>query len=154
MNQSLKQWILVALFSSISFVLSTFIFFPNMAPFQHMINVIAAMFLSPFYAFLQALLTGIMRMMTGRSINSIIGAIFGALLSSVFYHRTNKVTYAIIGEVLGTGFISAYVAYLVMKYFFNTDIAHFYYFIPFFLPSSLMGSLLGAIIGSKLKKMI
>ncbi|AXY24692.1 energy coupling factor transporter S component ThiW [Suicoccus acidiformans] len=132
--------ILTGLFAAMSFVLSAVIVFPNMAPIQHAFNVLAAVYLGPGYAFLQALITGLLRMMTGRSINAVIGAVFGAYLAGVAYLRTGKLVAAVLGEAIGTGIISALVVYWVMKLVAGV----FAYYIPFFLPSSIIGSLLGA----------
>lgn len=136
--------ILTGLFAAMSFVLSTVIVFPNMAPIQHAFHVLAAVYLGPGYAVLQALITGLLRMMTGRSINAVIGAVFGAYLAGVAYRRTGKLVAAVLGEAIGTGIISALVAYWVMKLVAGVDLGHFSYYIPFFLPSSIIGSLLGA----------
>lgn len=86
-SNKLRKLVLTIMLATLSFVLSTLIVFPNMAPIQHTINVIAAIHLGPYYAFLQALLTGLIRMTTGRSINAIIGAVFGALLAGILYRR-------------------------------------------------------------------
>ncbi|NLD18330.1 MAG: energy coupling factor transporter S component ThiW [Tissierellia bacterium] len=145
--------LLTATFSSLAFVLSTFVYFPQMAPFQHCINVITAVFLGPWYGTLAALVTGILRMMIGRSILAITGAIFGAFLAGVFYKYTKKFYMALIGEVIGTGIISAIVSYPIMKYVYGIPLDKFYYYIPFFLPSSLIGSFLGFLILRKLRKL-
>lgn len=152
-NEKIRKMTLTAIFSSIAFILSTFVVFPNMAPFQHFINVLAAVFLGPWYGTLSALITGLLRMMMGRSILSIIGEVFGAFLSGLLYKNFRKFHFALIGEVIGTGFISALVSFPIMKYAIGLPLDSFYYYIPFFLPSSLMGSVLGLIVLYKLEKM-
>lgn len=151
-REQLRLWILTVIFAALSFTLSSLIVFPNMAPIQHAMNVIAAIHLGPFYAFMQALLTGVLRMMTGRSVNAVIGAVFGALLAGIFYRLTKRRFMALIGEVIGTGFISAYVSFLVMKYLLGVGIPNFYYYVPFFLPSSIIGSVFGLIIAHYLRR--
>lgn len=64
-NHVLKM-VLTAIFAGMGFALSSVVWFPNMAPFQHFINVLAAVFVGPYWGFLAALITGILRMMTGR----------------------------------------------------------------------------------------
>lgn len=150
-SDAVRSMVLTAIFSSISFILSTFVVFPNMAPFQHFMNVLAAIYLGPAYGTLSALITGIMRMMSGRSILSVTGAVFGAFLSALLYKRTRKFYMALLGEVIGTGIISAIVSFPIMKYIYGIPLDKFYYYIPFFLPSSLMGSILGVLVLYKLK---
>jgi energy coupling factor transporter S component ThiW len=67
----------------LAFVLNTFVYFPAMAPFQHFVDVVAAVFLGPWYACAAAFLCGIMRMMSGRTIQAVTGAVFGPLLGGL-----------------------------------------------------------------------
>lgn len=76
-NHVLKM-VLTAIFAGMGFALSSVVWFPNMAPFQHFINVLAAVFVGPYWGFLAALITGILRMMTGRTALAVIGAVIGA----------------------------------------------------------------------------
>ncbi len=152
-NDSVRKMMLTALFATLAFLLSTFVYFPHMAPFQHFVNVLAAVYLGPFYGTVAALITGILRMMTGRSILSVTGAIFGAFLAGVFYKKTKKFYMALIGEVIGTGIISAIVSFPIMKYVYGLPLDKFYFYIPFFVPSSLMGSILALIVLNRLEKM-
>lgn len=145
--------ILAALFASMSVVVSTVVVFPNMAPFQHFFNVIGAVYLGPFYNFISALITGLIRMGTGRPFTSVTGAVFGALLSGLMYKHTKKYYMAVVGEIIGTGIISAIVSYYAMKYLF--DFAHLdspFYYIPFFIPSAAIGAVLGYIVLKIIRK--
>lgn len=45
-NHVLKM-VLTAIFAGMGFALSSVVWFPNMAPFQHFINVLAAVFVGP-----------------------------------------------------------------------------------------------------------
>ena len=44
------RMVLAAMFACLAFVLNTFVYFPAMAPFQHFVDVIAAVTLGPWYA--------------------------------------------------------------------------------------------------------
>ena len=114
---SVKKMVFTAMLACFSFVLSTFVYFPQMAPFQHFCNVLGAVFLGPWYGLAAAALTGLMRMMWGRTIQALIGAIFGAFLSGFLYQKTHKLWCAVVGEVIGTGIISAIVVYPFMRLF-------------------------------------
>lgn len=149
---SVRKMVLTAMLACLGFVLSTFVYFPSMAPFQHFCNVIGAVFLGPWYGFAAALLTGLMRMMTGRTIQAVVGAIFGAFLSGLLYQKTKKLWAALIGEVIGTGFISAMVAYPLMRMFYGLPKHSPFFYIPAYTPSSLMGGLLGCAVILILKR--
>lgn len=152
-NLKLKKQVLTALLACMGYVLSTFVYFPRMAPFQHFINVIAAVFLGPYWGFACALLTGLMRMLlNGRSILAVIGAVVGAFLSGFLYMKFKKLYWAVIGEVIGTGVISAIIAFPVMKIFYGLPDTSIFTYVPFFIPSSLMGALLGYILLKTLDK--
>ena len=140
---NVRKLVLTAMFACLGFVLSTFVYFPSMAPFQHFINVLAAVFVGPWYGFAAALLTGLMRMATGRTIQAVVGAVFGAFLSGLLYRKTNKRLWgAVVGEVIGTGFISAMAAYPLMRLFYGLPQHSPFYYLPFYAPSSILGALL------------
>lgn len=142
--QNLKKSCFAAFMACISFVLSTFVSFPFVVPFQHFCNVICAVLVGPVYGFFSALITGLMRMaLTGRPITAIIGAVIGALLAALFYRYSGKLLLAVIGEIIGTGLLSAIVSYYAMGFFFDTWQVNWYFYIPLFLPATIVGSFLG-----------
>lgn len=148
-----KQMVLTALFAGMGFVLSTAVYLPNMAPFQHFVNVLAAVFVGPYWGFLAALITGILRMMTGRTLLAIIGAVVGAFLSGFLFQKSGgKLYMAVIGEIFGTGVLSALLAYPVMTYIYGMDLQSPLFYIPAFMPSSAMGSFLAVLVIIGLKK--
>lgn len=154
MKKSLiKKQIFTAMLASLGYVLSTFVQFPRMAPFQHFINVIAAVFLGPVWGFACALMTGFMRMiLNGNSILAIIGAVVGAFLSGLLYKISHKLIWAVIGEVIGTGILSAIISYPFMRIFYGLPATSVFTYVPFFIPSSLIGALLGYILLTTLDK--
>ena len=147
-----RKMVLTAMITCMAFVLSTFVVFPAMAPFQHFANVIAAVILGPFYAFLSAFICGAMRMATGRTIQAIVGGIFGPILGGILYKKTKSFVAVWIGEVIGTGFIGAMAAYPLMKYLYGLDLKSPFYFIPFYIPSALVGGGMGVAVLYGLKK--
>ena len=42
-----KKMVLTAMLACLAFVLNTYVYFPSMAPFQHFVDVIAAVLLGP-----------------------------------------------------------------------------------------------------------
>lgn len=151
-NHVLKM-VLTAIFAGMGFALSSVVWFPNMAPFQHFINVLAAVFVGPYWGFLAALITGILRMMTGRTALAVIGAVIGAFLSGFLYRKSgHKLYMAVIGEIFGTGILSAFAAYPVMKYIYGMDLQTPWVYVPAFVPSSAMGAFLAVLVITLLKR--
>jgi energy coupling factor transporter S component ThiW len=150
---NLKKQIVTALLACIGYVLNVFVWFPRMAPFQHFINVVAAVFLGPYWSFVCALIIGILRMiLNGRTILALIGAVVGAFLSGLLYKKFNKLYWAVIGEVIGTGIISAIISYPFMRMFYGLPKSNIFTYVPFFVPSSLMGATLGFLLLKTLDK--
>ena len=137
-----RKMILSAMFACLAFVLNTFVYFPAMAPFQHFVDVLAAVFVGPWYAFAAALLCGILRMLSGRTIQAVAGAIFGPILGGLLYRKFHNFWVVLLGEVVGTGFVGAMVSYPLMKLFYGLDAQSPFYYIPFYAPSSILGALL------------
>ncbi|MDD6788874.1 MAG: energy coupling factor transporter S component ThiW [Lachnospira sp.] len=149
---TIRKMVLTAMLGCLAFVLSTFVYFPQMAPFQHFVDVIAAVLLGPWYACAAAFLAGILRMMTGRTIQAVVGAIFGPILGGLLYRRFHNVFLTAIGEVLGTGFIGGSVAYPLMTKFYGVTQPNWWFYIPFYIPSAAMGAAMGVMVVLILKK--
>lgn len=139
----LRRMVLLAMLVAIGVVLSPILRVPGMAPMQHFINVICAVLLGPWYAFVCAILIAILRMsLLGVNLLAVTGAVFGALLAGYFYRFSKKLYMAVLGEVIGTGIIGAIVSYPVMAFIYgNADVALFTY-----IPSFIMGTVIGGLL--------
>lgn len=141
---SVRKMALTTMLAVLSFVLSTFVYFPAMAPFQHFCNLLGAVFLGPWYGWAAAALTGLLRMvLTGRTIQALVGAVFGAFLSALLYQKTRKLWLAYAGEVFGTGILSAIAVYPLMRLFYGLPPHSPFYYIPFYVPSAAVGGGMG-----------
>lgn len=150
---SVRKMVLTAMLAVLSFVLSTFVYFPAMAPFQHFCNLLGAVFLGPWYGLAAAALTGVLRMVvTGRTIQALVGAVFGAFLSALLYQKTHKLWCAYAGEVFGTGILSAVAVYPLMRLFYGLPPHTPLYYIPFYVPASVVGGLMGCCVITILKR--
>ena len=147
-----RKLVLTALLACLSFVLCTFVYFPAMAPFQHFVDVIAAVLLGPWYGFAAALLCGILRMLSGRTIQAVTGAIFGPILGGLLYRKTKNVWLVWVGEVIGTGFCGAMASYPLMRLFYGLDAQSPFYSIPFYTPSAMVGGAMGLAVVLILKR--
>ncbi|MFR1808174.1 MAG: energy coupling factor transporter S component ThiW [Pygmaiobacter massiliensis] len=138
-----RKMVAAAMFACLAFVLNTCVYFPSMAPFQHFVDVLAAVFLGPWYGCASALLCGILRMMSGRTIQAVTGAVFGPILGGLLYRKTKNIWLVFAGEIVGTGFFGAMASYPLMKWFYGLDAQSPFYYIPFYLPSAVVGAAMG-----------
>ncbi len=147
-----RKLVLTAMFACLSFVLCTCVYFPAMAPFQHFVDVLAAVFVGPWYACAAAFLCGIMRMMTGRTIQAVTGAVFGPVIGGLLYRKTKNIWLVWLGEVFGTGICGALASYPLMKKFYGLDVQNPFYYVPFYIPSAIVGGAMGVLVFFTLKK--
>ena len=144
-NVNVRKMVLCAILASLAFVLNTFLYFPAMAPFQHFVDVLAAVLLGPWWASLSALLCGIMRMLSGRTIQAVTGAVFGPVLGGLLWRKTKNVYLVCFGEIVGTGVLGALASYPLMKWFYGLDAQNPLYYIPFYIPSAVVGGIMGVL---------
>ena len=140
-RNAIQRMVLLAMLVGLGVVISPILRVEGMCPMAHFINIICAVLLGPWYALLCAILIGIIRMMfMGIPPLALTGAIFGAFLSGVFYRvAKGRMIYAVLGEIIGTGFIGAVVSYPVMAGLVGrTDLTWFFY-----VPSFICGTLIG-----------
>ena len=140
-------------------VMGSFLSFPVLgskcAPIQHMVNVLCAVLLGPWYAVGTAFSTSLLRNLLGLgSFMAFPGSIFGALLAGLLYAKSQKTIFALVGEMFGTGIIGGSVAYPVSILLMGNaagSIAFYAYVIPFLI-STVAGALLAGMIVLTLEK--
>lgn len=147
-----KKMVLTAMFACMAYVLNTFVYFPSMAPFQHFVDVLAAVLIGPWYGCASALLCGIMRMLSGRTVQAVTGAVFGPVLGGLIYKKTKNIYLVFVGEVIGTGFFGAMSSYPLMKWFYGLDARSPFYYIPFYTPAAVVGASMGCAVLLILKR--
>lgn len=133
--------VMLSMFVALGVVISPILRVEGMCPMAHLINITCAVFLGPVYSFVCALLIGVIRMMTmGIPPLALTGAVFGALLSGVFYKASKgKIIAACLGEVIGTGIIGAVVSYPVMTYLWGKEGITLFFYVPSFIMGTLIG---------------
>ena len=147
-----RKMVLTALFACMAFVLNTFVYFPAMAPFQHFVDVVAAVFLGPWYACAAAFLCGVMRMLSGRTIQAVAGAVFGPILGGLLWRKTKNIYLVWVGEVVGTGLLGALASYPLMTWFYEPDVGSPFYYVPFYTPAAMVGGAMGVLTVLALKR--
>lgn len=102
------------IFVAIAVALSPFFIpvgFTKCFPAQHMINVISAVMLGPWYAVAIAFLAAVFRNMLGLgTLLAFPGGMIGALLAGLSYKMVKNIYMAGLGEVVGTGILGALVS--------------------------------------------
>ena len=107
----------------------------------HFINITASVLLGPWWSLLCATLIGIIRMIfMGIPPLALTGAVFGALLSGIFYRMSKgRLIAAVFGEVIGTGIIGAIVSYPVMAFIMGREGLTWLFYVPSFIMGTLIG---------------
>ncbi|RHO58880.1 energy coupling factor transporter S component ThiW [Eubacterium sp. AM05-23] len=121
-------------------------------PVQHMVNILSAVFLGPFYGFSMAFITSLIRLMLGTgSLLAFPGSMCGALLCGLVFRYTQKLSFTYLGELFGTSILGALAAYPIATMVMGKEAALFAYVIPFFI-SCIGGVVLGAVLVAAIQK--
>ena len=109
------------------------------APVQHMVNILCAVVLGPWYG-------------VGGAFMAFPGSMCGALLCGVAFWKSKNLPLTLIAEVFGTGIIGGFAAYPIAKYLMGlTPAAYTVYIVPFLI-STVAGSILAGILVAALRK--
>jgi energy coupling factor transporter S component ThiW len=140
-KSGLLRMIMLSMMVALGVVISPILRIEGMCPMAHFINIVCAVLLGPWYAFLCATLIGIIRMMLmGIPPLALTGAVFGAAMSGILYRLSKgKLICAVIGEVIGTGIIGAIVSYPVMALFYGKTGLTWLFYVPLFVSGTLIG---------------
>lgn len=131
----------LAMMVAIGVVISPILRVEGMCPMAHLINIVCAVMMGPWYSLLCATLIGIIRMMfMGIPPLALTGAVFGAFLSGVLYRLSGgRMIFAVVGEVIGTGIIGAMVSYPVMTFIVGREGLSLMFYVPSFICGTLIG---------------
>ena len=157
-GNKLRKLIFVAIFVALGLVLSPLLVinlgFAKAFPVQHMINVFIAVFFGISYNVGASFVLSSLRILLGvGSLLAYPGSMIGAFISAVVYRQTKSVVWACVGEIIGTGIIGGYVAYLVAAFVLGSKVGAMGMIIPF-LTSSFVGAVLAGVIIRVLPKEI
>jgi energy coupling factor transporter S component ThiW len=122
-------------------------------PAQHMINVIAAVLVGPWYALAVATAAAIIRnALNLGTIFAFPGGMIGAFLAGWAYRLSRNIYLAALAEVIGTGLIASTLSALVIGPVFLKKTMALGTFILAFSASTIAGSILGVLILLGLKR--
>ena len=151
-NLSVKKLALAGMFCALAVVGSVFsfpIFGSKCAPVQHMVNILCAVLLGPYYGIGVAFVASLLRNLLGLgSLMAFPGSMFGALLCGLAYHKTRQLLPTLAGEVFGTSILGGLCAYPVAILLMGKsagDIAFYAYIVPF-LVSTAGGAVIAGVL--------
>ncbi|MCU5746775.1 energy coupling factor transporter S component ThiW [Staphylococcus sp. SQ8-PEA] len=145
-----------AIFIALNVVLSSLLVIPvgpiKAAPVQHLINVLCAVFVGPWFGLAQAFISSLLRLLfnTGSAF-AFPGSMVGVLLASLFYSYRKHIFMAAVGEVIGTGIIGSLMCLPVAWFIGLTDVAEKPLMLTF-LVSSILGAVISYIVLMILKR--
>ena len=155
---NIKKLALAGILCAVAVVGSLFsfpVFGSKCAPVQHMVNILCAVLLGPWYGVGVAFVASLLRNILGLgSLMAFPGSMFGALLCGIVYWKTKHIAATLVGEVFGTSILGGLCAYPVAIFLMGksaADIAFYAYIVPFLI-STAGGALISAVILFSLQK--
>ena len=150
-NKSVQKLALAGILCAVAVVgslLSFPVFGSKCAPVQHMVNILCAVFLGPWYGVAAAFVASLLRnLLALGSPMAFPGSMCGALLCGLAYWKTKNLPATLSAEVLGTGVLGGLAAYPVAKELMGlTPEAYTVYIIPFLISTAAGSILAGALV--------
>lgn len=155
MNHQVKKVVVSGMLVALTVSLSGF-YIPIGAskcfPVQHLVNVIAGIFLGPVYGIAMAFCTSLIRNIMGTgSLLAFPGSMAGAFLCGFLYQKTGRLIAAYAGEIVGTGILGGMLCYPVATFLMGKEVALLFYVVPF-LMSTVCGTVIAAVLVGTLHK--
>ena len=155
-NDTVKKLALAGVMTAVAAV-GSFISFPILgskcAPVQHMVNVLAAVTLGPWWGVGIAFVASLIRNLLGLgSLMAFPGSMVGALCCGLVYALCKKLWLTCYAEAFGTGVLGGIAAYPVAKLLMGLNPAGLFVYIVPFLVSTVVGSILAYVLISALEK--
>ena len=149
-DSSVKKLAVAAILVAVAVVGSMFSF-PVLAsrcsPVQHMVNILCAVFLGPWYGFAAAFLASLLRNLLGRGpLLGFPGSMVGALLCGLMYHKTRSLLATCGAEVFGTGVLGGLAAWPVAVFLLGKTAAVYAYIGPFLVSTAGGAIIAGAVL--------
>lgn len=147
----MKKLALGGLLCAVAVVGSMFITFPVLgskcAPVQHIVNILCAVFLGPWYGAGVAFAASLLRNLLGvGSLLAFPGSMCGALLCGLVYWKTKHLGATLAAEVFGTGILGGLAAYPIAVALMGQTPATLYAYVVPFLISTVAGSVLAGLL--------
>ena len=149
-DSSVKKLAVAAILVAVA-VVGTMFSFPVLAsrcsPVQHMVNILCAVFLGPWYGFAAAFLASLLRNLLGLgTLLAFPGSMVGALLCGLMYHKTRSLLATCGAEVFGTGVLGGLAAWPVAVFLLGKTAAVYAYIGPFLVSTAGGAIIAGAVL--------
>ena len=149
---NIQKLTVAALLCAVAVVGSLFsfpVFGSKCAPVQHMVNILCAVLLGPWYGVAVAFVASLLRCLLGvGTVLAFPGSMFGALLCGLMYWKVKRILPTLIAEVFGTSILGGLCAYPVSILLAGAnaaDVAFTAYILPFFV-STAGGAIISAVL--------
>lgn len=145
-NEATKKLALAGVLTALA-VAGSLLSFPvagsKCAPVQHMVNILAAVTLGPWWGVGIAFCASLLRNLTGLgSLMAFPGSMVGALCCGLVYAGARSLSLACAAEAFGTGILGGIAAYPVAKLLMGAEPAGLFVYVVPFLISTVAGSIL------------
>ncbi len=122
-------------------------------PIQHLCNILAGVFLGPWYSVAMAFSASLLRNLMGTgTLLAFPGSMAGALLGGILYQYCGrKLVLAYLGELMGTSILGGVLAWPLAVFVLGKEAAVFAYVFPFFV-SCAGGTIIAVFLVGALKK--
>ena len=129
------------------------VFGSKCAPVQHLVNVLCAVFLGPWYGLAAAFIASLIRNLLGLgTLLAFPGSMCGAVLSGYLYRKLQALPAAYFGEVFGTSVIGGMLAFPIAKLVMGNAGAALFTFVVPFLISTAGGTLIAIVIVTAMRQ--
>ncbi len=131
------------------------VFGSKCVPVQHMVNILCAVILGPFYGVGVAFCASVLRNLLGiGSLMAFPGSMLGALLCGLVFWKSRNIPLTLLAEVFGTAVLGGLCAYPIAIFFMGMQAGEiaFYAYVAPFLISTAGGAILSAVLLGALQK--
>lgn len=155
-NDTVKKLAFAGVFTALA-VVGSLISFPiagsKCAPVQHMVNILSAVILGPWWGVGIAFCASLIRnMLALGTLMAFPGSMVGALCCGLMYMLTKKLSLTCVAEAFGTGVLGGIAAYPVAKLLMGAEPAGLFVYVVPFLVSTVAGSILAYLLITVLEK--
>lgn len=155
-NDTVKKLAFAGVFTALA-VVGSLISFPiagsKCAPVQHMVNILSAVILGPWWGVGIAFCASLIRnMLALGTLMAFPGSMVGALCCGLMYMLTKKLSLTCVAEAFGTGVLGGIAAYPVAKLLMGEEPAGLFVYVVPFLVSTVAGSILAYLLITVLDK--
>lgn len=153
---NLRKLCLAAVLTAVCVATSTFsipVGTSRCFPIQHLCNILAGVFLGPWYSVAMAFCASLLRNLMGTgTLLAFPGSMAGALLGGILYQYCGrKLVLAYLGELVGTSILGGVLAWPLAVFVLGKEAAIFAYVFPFFV-SCAGGTIIAVFLVGALKK--